>query len=409
MSSAATQTSAETIAQFDRYVVPNYRRYPVCLVRGEGSYVWDAEGRRFLDFFPGWGCNMLGHCPPKVVEAIRDQVGQLIHIPNTWYIEAQGAFAQLLSERSFGGQCFFCNSGAEANEAAIKMARAYGNPHGRYKIITMEHGFHGRTMAAVSATAQPKYHAGFEPMLPGFTYVPHNDLDALAAAIDAETTAVMIEPIQGEGGVNMPAPGYLEGIRKLCDQHGLLLIFDEVQTGLGRTGEWFAHHLFQVTPDILTCAKALAAGVAAGVTIARPEVAAVLKPGMHASTFGGNPIACRAGIATIETIEADGLLDRAREVGERFRTHYEALRAELPELIRDIRIAGVMIGLELTTDATGVVADCMEHGLLINVTHGTVIRLLPAMNLTDEQIDDGCAIIAAALRRLAASAVENQA
>jgi acetylornithine/N-succinyldiaminopimelate aminotransferase len=399
MFQATTQTSAETIAQFDRYVVPNYRRYPVCLVRGEGSLVWDAEGRRLLDFFPGWGCNLLGHCPPRVVEAVRDQVGQLIHVPNTWYIEAQGAFAQALSERSFGGQCFFCNSGAEANEAAIKMAKAYGHAKGRYKIVTMEGGFHGRTYAALTATAQPKYHAGFEPMVPGFSYVPYNDLKALEAALDDQTAAVLIEPIQGEGGINLPAPGYLEGIRKLCDAKGVLMILDEVQTGLGRTGEWFAYQHYGLEPDILTCAKALAAGVAAGVAIAKPHVAAALKPGMHASTFGGNPIACRAGLAAIETIEADGLLERGQLVGERFRKHFEAWKIEMPALIRDIRIKGVMIGLELSIDATAIVLDCMERGLLINATHGTVIRLLPALNILDEQVDEGCAVLLEALRR----------
>ncbi|MEA2631221.1 MAG: acetylornithine/N-succinyldiaminopimelate aminotransferase, partial [Chloroflexota bacterium] len=225
------QSSAETIAQFGRYVVPNYRRYPVCLVRGENSWIWDAEGNRYLDFFPGWGCNLIGHCPPRVVEAVREQVGQLIHVPNTWYTEAQGAFAQALSERAMpGSQAFFCNSGAEANEAAIKLARACGHPSGRFKVVTMEDGFHGRTYAALSATAQPKYHAGFEPMVPGFTYVPFNDLDAVARVLDDRTAAVLVEPIQGEGGINIPGPDYLPGLRSLCNERGVLLIFDEVQT-----------------------------------------------------------------------------------------------------------------------------------------------------------------------------------
>jgi len=397
----ANPSSAETIEQFRRHVIPNYRRYPVCLVRGEGSWIWDAEGRRYLDFFPGWGCNLLGHCPPRLVEAVREQVGLLIHVPNTWYIEAQGAFAQALAERSFGGQCFFCNSGAEANEAAIKLARAHGHAAGRTKIITMHHGFHGRTYAALSATAQPKYHEGFEPLVPGFQYVPYDDLDAAAAAVDARTAAVLVEPIQGEGGINIPSAGYLRGLRELCDERGALLLLDEVQTGLGRTGAWFAYQHFGITPDILTCAKALAGGIAAGVMMATPEVAATLKPGMHASTFGGNPIACRAGLAAIETIEEDGLLERGRAVGERFRGHFERLRMELPALIRDVRILGVMIGLELATDAAPVVAACLEKGLLVNATHGNVIRLLPALTVTDEQVDEGCALLAEALRGMA--------
>jgi len=397
----ANPSSAETIEQFRRHVIPNYRRYPVCLVRGEGSWIWDAEGRRYLDFFPGWGCNLLGHCPPRLVEAVREQVGLLIHVPNTWYIEAQGAFAQALAERSFGGQCFFCNSGAEANEAAIKLARAHGHAAGRTKIITMHHGFHGRTYAALSATAQPKYHEGFEPLVPGFQYVPYDDLDAAAAAVDARTAAVLVEPIQGEGGINIPSAGYLRGLRELCDERGALLLLDEVQTGLGRTGAWFAYQHFGITPDILTCAKALAGGIAAGVMMATPEVAATLKPGMHASTFGGNPIACRAGLAAIETIEEDGLLERGRAVGERFRGHFERLRMELPALIRDVRILGVMIGLELAIDAAPVVAACLEKGLLVNATHGNVIRLLPALTVTDEQVDEGCALLAEALRSLA--------
>ncbi|WP_165065584.1 aspartate aminotransferase family protein [Paludisphaera rhizosphaerae] len=394
----AAPSSQEIIAEFDRYVVPNYRRYPVALVRGENSWIWDAEGHRYLDFFPGWGCNLLGHCPPRVVEAVRDQVGRLIHVPNTWYMEAQGKFAEALSERSFGGQAFFCNSGAEANEAAIKLARAWGHPRGKYKIVTMEGGFHGRTFAALTATAQPKYHEGFEPMVPGFVYTKYDDLEAVTAAIDGQTAAVMLEPIQGEGGVKIPSPEFLPALRKLCDDRGVLLILDEVQTGMGRTGTWFAYQHFGITPDVLTCAKALAGGIAAGVMLARTEVAAVLKPGMHASTFGGNPIACRAGLATMETIEDEGLLERGTEIGERFRKHFEAFRREMPDKISDIRIQGVMIGLDLTFDATKIVSECLSQRLLINATHGHVVRLLPALTISDEQIDQGCAILADVLR-----------
>jgi predicted acetylornithine/succinylornithine family transaminase len=393
------QGSKATITQFERCVIPNYRRFPICLARGEGSWVWDLEGNRYLDFFPGWGCNLLGHCPPRVVAAVREQAGELIHVPNTWYIEAQGALAQALSERSFGGQCFFCNSGAEANEAAIKLARAHGHAQGRFKIITMEGGFHGRTFAALTATAQPKYHAGFEPMVPGFVYVPYDDLGAVAAALDEETAAVLVEPIQGEGGINIPAPHYVAGLRRLCDERGALLALDEVQTGLGRTGKWFAYQHEGSVPDILTCAKALAGGIAAGVMIARPSVAAALKPGMHAATFGGNPIACRASLAAIETIEAEQLLERGIRIGARFRTFLEALKAEVPGAIKEIRVKGAMIGIDLTFDASEVVEKCLSRKLLVNATQGHVVRLLPALSISDAQIDEGCAILADVLRQ----------
>ncbi len=384
--------SAETIAQFDRYVISNYNRFPVSLVRGEGSWIWDAEDERYLDLFPGWGCNLLGHCPLRVVEAVRDQVGRLIHVPNTWYMETQGAFAEALSRRSFGGQAFFCNSGAEAIEAMIKLARAYGYPQGRHGIVTVRGGFHGRTYAALTATAQTQYHQGFEPMVPGFRYIPHGDLDAAAEAIDETVAGVMLEPIQGEGGINLPPDGYLDGLRRICDERGALLLFDEVQTSMGRTGHWFGYQGYGVVPDALTSAKALAGGVAAGVMLARPEVAAALKPGMHASTFGGNPLACRAGLAVIETIEAEGLLDRAVQIGQRFADHFEALRCESPDHVRDVRIRGVMIGLEVNMDAAKVVQACLKRRLLVNATGPgrRVVRLLPAMNLTDDLIDEGC-------------------
>jgi len=387
----ATLSSAETIALFKNHVIANYTRYPVCLVRGEGSYIWDAEGNRYLDLFPGWGCNLLGHCPPRVVEAVREQVAQLIHVPNTWYMEAQGLLAKALSERGFGGKCFFCNSGAEAIEAAIKLARVAGKP-GRYKIITMLNSFHGRTMGAVSATAQPKYHQGFEPILPGFLYAPFGDLDAVAKLIDSETCAILVEPIQGEGGVNLPPNDYLAGLRDLADKHNLTLIFDEVQAGMGRTGRWFGHQHWKVKPDLMTLAKGLAGGVACGALVARDDLAEKLKPGMHASTFGGNPLACRAALATIETIEEDGLLDRAIQIGNRFAEHFAGLRSKVP-FLKEVRAKGCMIGLELGIEGAGIVNKCLERRLLINCTHSTVIRLLPAMNLTDEQIDEGCGIL----------------
>jgi acetylornithine/N-succinyldiaminopimelate aminotransferase len=390
--STATRSSAEIIDLFRKYVIANYTRYPVCLVRGEGSRIWDAEGNCYLDFFPGWGCDSLGHCPPRVVEAVREQVGQLIHVPNTWYTEPQGLLAQALSERSgIDGQCFFCNSGTEAVEAAIKLARLNGKP-GRYKIVTMLNGFHGRTLGALSATGQPKYHQGLEPLLAGFSYAPFGDLATAAKLIDDETCAILLEPIQGEGGINLPPGGYLEGLRELADRHKLMLIFDEVQAGMGRTGKWFGHQHWPVKPDAMTLAKALAGGLAMGGLVARPEFAEKLRPGTHAATFGGNPIACSAALATIETIEADGLLERGLAIGEAFRRRFEALRARCP-LIVDIRIRGTMIGVELASDAAPIVNACLKRLLLVNATHGTVLRLLPALTLTDAELDEGCGIL----------------
>ena len=388
-----------TLEQFQRYVIGNYTRYPVCLVRGEGSSVWDDEGNRYLDFFPGWGCDLLGHSPPRVVRAVQEQVARLIHVPNTWYTEPQGRLAQALSERTgWGGQCFFCNSGTEAIEAAIKIARLNGKP-GRYKIVSMLNSFHGRTLGALSATGQPKYHQGLEPLLAGFSYAPYGDLDAAARLIDSETCAVLLEPIQGEGGINLPPDGYLQGLRELCDRHRLLLIFDEVQAGMGRTGRWFAHQHWGVEPDVMTLAKALAGGVAAGGLVAKPEAAEKLRPGTHAATFGGNPLACAAALATIETIDADGLLQRAEQLGEYFGQRFESLRSRCP-LIHEVRVKGVMIGIELTVDGAPVVKACLERRLLINCTHTTVLRLLPALTLSDSECEEGCSILEEVLLNL---------
>ncbi len=400
MSTTAKQSMSPDVAQlFQEYVVPNYGRFPVALVRGEGSWVWDDQGNRYLDFFPGWGCNLLGHCPPAVVEAVQQQVAQLIHVPNTWHTELQGRWAKLLSERSFGGQAFFCNSGAEANEAAIKLARLHASDS-RYKIITFEGGFHGRTYAATSATAQPKYHEDIGPLLPGFSYAPFGDLEAVRKKIDAETVAIMVEPIQGEGGIRLPPEGFLSGLREIADEHNLLLIFDEVQAGCGRTGKWFAYQNYGVEPDIMTLAKSLCGGIAGAALLTRKEIAPSLRPGMHAATFGGNPIAAAAGIATIETIDREGLLDRGVELGEAFCKQFEPLVEELP-FVSEVRVCGVMIGIELSVDATPLVQQCLERGLLINCTQGNVVRLLPALTLTDEQLQAGCDILVNALRQFA--------
>jgi acetylornithine/N-succinyldiaminopimelate aminotransferase len=391
-----TRISPETLELFNEYVIPNYGRYQLALTRGKGSQVWDDQGNRYLDFFPGWGCNLLGHCPEPLVKAVQEQVATLIHVPNSWCTEVQGQWAKLLSERSFGGQAFFCNSGAEANEGAIKLARLH-SPAGKYKIITFEGSFHGRTYAATTATAQPKYHDGIGPLLPGFSYAPFGDLAAVEAKIDDDTIALMIEPIQGEGGIRIASQEFLRGLRKLADDRGLLLIFDEVQAGCGRTGKWFAYQHYGVEPDIMTLAKSLCGGIAGAALLARKEIAKSLRPGMHAATFGGNPIAARAGIATIEMIEEQGLLARATELGEAFRKQLASLVDELP-FVTELRVCGLMIGLELSVPGAPIVQRCLDNGLLINCTQGNVIRLLPAMTLTDEELESGCETLIAALR-----------
>ncbi len=384
-------SSQATSELFSQYVIPNYVRYPVNMVRGEGSWIWDSEGRKYLDLFPGWGCNLLGHCPPRIVQAVQRQVAQLIHIPNSWYIDLQGMWAKLLVERSFDAMAFFCNSGAEANEAAIKLTRLHQGPE-RHKIITFQGGFHGRTYGALTATAQPKYHAGLGPMVPGFTYVSYGDLGQVEQRIDSSTAAIMIEPIQGEGGVRIPNSEFLQGLRQLCDQYNLLLIFDEVQTGCGRTGHWFGYQYFDVQPDLMTLAKSLCGGIAGGAMIARRNLAASLKPGTHASTFGGNPIAAAAGIAMIETIEQDGLLEQCESRSQRFAQHLKSLQEKCPH-IKEIRQAGMMIGIELSCEGAPIVAKCLEQGLLINCTQGNVLRLLPALNIEPDQIDQAMEIL----------------
>lgn len=381
----------EIIEQFNKYVIGNYSRLPKVVVKGEGNYFFDAEGNKILDMFPGWAVSGIGHCHPKVVEAIRHQAGELLHMDNTFYIPLQGKLAEMLSKRAFGGKCFFCNSGAEANEAAMKLARKH-TPREKYKFITAENSFHGRTFATVTATAQPKYHDGFLPMLPGFEYVPFNDIDALEEAFSDEVAAVMLEPIQGEGGVNVATVEYLQAARELCDKYGAVLILDEVQTGLGRTGKWFGYQHFDVQPDIITMAKALGGGVAIGAMMATPEVAESLVPGTHASTFGGNPLACAAATAVIETIEQDHLLDNAIKMGQYTVEKLQALKDSHP-IIDHVRGKGLMIGIQLNDEGAGIVSKCLEKGLRINCTHGTVLRFMPSMTVTAEQIDQAVNIL----------------
>ncbi len=379
-------TTQETIDLFGKYVIGNYPRLPRVIVRGQGSYMFDAEGNKVLDMFPGWAVSGIGHCHPKVVEAIRSQAGELLHIDNTLYSEPQGKLAKLLSERAFGGKSFFCNSGAEANEAAMKLARLH-TPQQKYKFITCEGSFHGRTFATLTATAQPKHHDGLLPLLPGFVYVPYNDIPALKAAFTDEIAAVMIEPIQGEGGINIADKEYLQTIRRLCDENGALLIFDEVTTGVGRTGKWFAYQHFDVTPDIMTIAKALGGGMAIGAMMAKDQVAASLVPGKHATTFGGNALACAAAVAVIEAIEEENLLENAANMGQYTKEKLDQLKQK-HSIIDHVRSVGLMIGVQLTSPGSEIVDKCLEKGLRINCTQGTVLRFMPPMIVTRPQIDE---------------------
>jgi acetylornithine/N-succinyldiaminopimelate aminotransferase len=388
-------TTQETIDLFNQYVISNYERLPRVIVKGEGCYVWDADGNKILDMFPGWAVSGVGHCPPKVVEVVRRQVGELIHMDNTFYSEPQGRLAKMLSERAFGGKCFFCNSGAEANEAALKLARLYTAKE-KYKFITCEGSFHGRTFATVAATAQPKYHDGFLPILPGFIYIPFNNVKALEAAFTDEVAAVLVETIQGEGGINVATPEFLQAMRRLCDRNRAVMILDEVQTGMGRTGKWFGYQHFDVEPDIITMAKTLGGGVAIGAMMAKAQIADCLVPGKHASTFGGNCLACVAAIATIETIEEGNLLQHAVEMGAYAQEQLWALKEKYP-VIDHVRGIGLMIGIQLTLPGAQIVNKCLEKGLRINCTHDTVIRFMPPMIVTKAQIDEAVAIFESVL------------
>ncbi|AAR33486.1 acetylornithine transaminase [Geobacter sulfurreducens] len=388
--------TTQWIAKADKYIMKTYGRYPLVPVRGEGCRVWDADGKEYLDFLAGVAVNNLGHCHPKVVEALRTQAAEIIHCSNYYHIPNQIELAELLCAHSFADKVFFCNSGAEANEAAIKLARKHAREKTgdaeRYGIITALASFHGRTMATISATGQEKVQKFFDPLLHGFTYVPFDDAAALEAAVTPTTCAVMLEPIQGEGGVVVPSADYFRKVREICDRHGLLLIFDEVQVGIGRTGKLFAHEHFDVTPDIMTLAKALAGGAPIGAMLARDEIAASFSPGTHGSTFGGNPLVTAAGLAAVRAVLEEGLLNRAEEMGEYLVGELERLKGKY-DIITDVRGIGLMVGMELSVPAGDIVLKGLERGVLLNVAQDRVLRFVPPLVVTKQEVNDMIAVL----------------
>ncbi len=374
-----------------RYIMNTYNRFPVVLRKGRGMKVWSSDGKEYLDFVGGVAVNILGHCHPRVVVAIQKQAQRLLHVSNYYYIEPQIKLAKLLVEHSFADKVFFCNSGAEANEAAIKLARKYSKEQispKRFEIITAKNSFHGRTLATLTATGQEKFQKGFEPLVPGFKYVPFNDINAISKAMTKDTCAIMLEPIQGEGGVRLPDQNYLKGVRELCNEHNMLLILDEIQTGMGRTGKFFAYENFEITPDIMTLAKGLGGGVPIGAMLATDKVASAFQPGNHATTFGGNPLVCAAAVATIETLLEDGfVLDQCSRMSKYFRKKLEQLMEEFPSLIIEVRGKGLLLGMEMTRDGDPIVKACLEKGVLINCAAGNVLRFIPPLIVQQKDID----------------------
>ncbi len=375
----------KTIRLYYDYVVPCYTKTPLVLQRGRGTRVWDAHGDEYLDFFPGWAVSGLGHCHKRVTEAIKRQVEQLMHVSNNYYHEEQGRLAETVIRHSFPGKVFFCNSGAEANEAAFKLARKHGNPQ-RNEIIAMDRSFHGRTLAAVTATGSAKYHEGFEPLPQGFVHVPFNDFAALEKAVTSKTAAIILEPIQGEGGINVADAHYLSSVRRLCNDKKILLIFDEVQTGMGRTGRIFCFKNFGIEPDIMTLAKSLGGGFPIGAMVVKKEFADVLQPGTHATTFGGSPLACAAALATFEAIDKEKLLNNTVITGSHLFKKLQELKKK-HSVIRQIRGMGLMAGIELEIEGRTVYEQCMEKKLLINCTQGNVLRIMPPLVVKIKEID----------------------
>lgn len=393
-------SNAEYCRMSETYLMPTYRPLPVAFVRGEGPHLWDADGRKYLDFVAGIAVCSTGHCHPKVVAAVQQQAATLMHTSNLYCIPPQAKLARRLCEISFADRCFFANSGAEANEAAIKLARKWAGVHKPTTcrtIVTAQRSFHGRTLAAITATGQDKYKKPFAPLPPGFRHVPYDDVDALRGAIDDDVCGVMLEPVQGEAGVIVPSDDYLAAVRGICDEHHILLILDEVQTGMGRTGRWFAYQHSGIQPDIMTLAKALGSGLPIGACLATEDVAAAFAPGDHASTFGGNYVACAAALATVEVIEQEGLVDRAERMGQ-------LLQAQLSDLARTHRVVstvrgkGLLVAFELSCPvARQLQTACLERGLIVNAQSDTIIRLAPPLVITESHVEEAIGIIAGAL------------
>jgi acetylornithine aminotransferase len=387
-------TTDEIVALSDRYLFPTYTRTRLALVRGEGSRVWDADGRSYLDFFSSTVVTALGHAHPAIVRAIEEQARRILHVSNLHYSEPQARLAEQLVTSSFADRVFLCNSGAEANEAAIKAARKYGHEKGdgRYEIVTVLGSFHGRTMATIAATGQEKVRVGFEPLTPGFRYAPFDDVEALEAALTPRTIAIMLEPVQGEGGVVVPQADYLREVRRLCDERHLLLILDEVQTGVGRTGTLYGYERAGVAPDVMTLAKGLGGGVPIGAMLATAAVAESFGAGTHGSTFGGNALTCAVALAVLRTVRDDAVLENCERMGERLRTGLRRL-GEKHSTIRDVRGHGLLIGVEIGDGGPNIVERCLVEGLIINCTVGRVLRLTPPLTVTSAEVDEALAIL----------------
>jgi len=386
---------------FDSYkanIMPTYTKTPLIFVKGKGSRLWDIHNKAYLDFFPGWGVGNLGHCHPKVMAAVRDQISKLIFIPNNYYHVPQAKLAKEIVFWSYPAKVFFCNSGAEAIEGAIKFSRKFGKGN-RYEIITFLDSFHGRTLAALAATGQKKYQDGFSPLPEGFKTVKFNDIEAVKSAIADKTVAIMLELIQGEGGINVADRDFVLELRKICNDRNLLLIIDEVQTGMGRTGKLFCYQHYGITPDIMTLAKALGGGLPIGTMVVKKEIADILGAGMHASTFGGGPVICKAALAALRAIQEEKLLTNAVKMSEYLFSGLDGLKNKNP-IIKEIRGIGLMAGMELNIEGKAIVEKCIEKGLLINCTHDKVLRLMPALNITKKEIDKAIGILDGVMSRM---------